>query len=406
MIQMTKIKTLLAHLVNPDLLDPVKHVKNNRDDAMQRDTTLISKTKLSEAEFARRFTRLLKENNYEYYKNSDEKRIRFDKSVRKYLRVNSIKLTYYPVEVSLDTKTRKQLIPLSKTQPKKGALVNNYKVLIDYFLKLQNSLSPELRVTKCQSQNSKARLKVLESKKGSLMDLPINLRVNWQTVVECLKARGFLNKKGRPSSVARLTTLTVSELIKYFRSRLYGYLTYCQCVDDFDSAKSRFYWYFKFSLVSTIKLKLKLGGRGKVFRRYGSEIKCLDSKGNEISFLKWEEVKKLKRTFLINLPEENPEKLLKTTWISTQNRDFVFDSCAIKGCTNKDNIEIHHVRHLKRKDSQNFITLQGQKKRLKGWEALSAGQKAKQLPLCRKHHKLLHQGKISIDLIDESYMIS
>ena len=236
-----KIKTLLAHLVNPDLLDPVKYVKNNRGYAMQRDTTLISKTKLSEAEFARRFTRLLKENNYEHYKNSDEKRIRFDESVRKYLRVNSIKLTYYPVGVSLDTKTRKQLIPLSKTQPKKGALVNNYKVLIDYFFKLQNSLSPEVRVTKCQSQHSKARLKVLESEKGSLMDFPINLRVNWQTVVECLKARGFLNKKGRPSSVARLTTLTVSELIKYFRSRLYGYLTYCQCADDFNRVKSRFY---------------------------------------------------------------------------------------------------------------------------------------------------------------------
>ena len=401
-----KVTTLLAHLVNPDLLDPVKYVKSNRSYATQRDTTLISKTKLSEAEFARRFTHLLKENGYEHYKNKDEKRIRFDESVRKYLRANSIKLTYYPVEASLDTETRKQLIPLSKTRPKKGALVNNYKVLINYFFKLQNSLSPELRVTKSQSQNSKARLKVLESEKGSLMELPINLRINWQTVVERLKARGFLNKKGRPSSVARLTTLTVFELIKYFRSRLYGYLTYYQCVDDFNSVKSRFYWYFKYSLVSTIMLKLKLGGRGKVFRRYGSEIKCLDSKGKEVSFLKWEEVKKLKRTFLINLPEENPEKLLKTTWISTQNRDFIFDGCAIKGCSNKDDIEIHHVRYLKRKNSQNISILQGQKKKLKGWEALSAGQKAKQLPLCRKHHKLLHQGEINRDLIDEFYMIN
>ena len=64
----------MAHLVNPDLLDQVKYVKNNRKYVTQRDNTLISKTKLSEAEFARRFTRLLKENGYEHYKNKDEKK--------------------------------------------------------------------------------------------------------------------------------------------------------------------------------------------------------------------------------------------------------------------------------------------------------------------------------------------
>jgi Type II intron maturase len=77
----------------------------------------------------------------------------------------------------------------------------------------------------------------------------------------------------------------------------YSYLTYYKCADDFKSVKSRFYWYFKYSLVSTIKAKLKLGGRGKVFKRYGLDIKCLDSKGKEINFIKEKELKKLKRTF-------------------------------------------------------------------------------------------------------------
>ena len=367
-----KIKTVLAHLVNPDFLDPVKFVENNREYRMQRDTTLVSKTKLSEAEFARRFTRLLKENGYEHYKNKDVKKIRFDESVRKYLRKNNIKLTYYPTEVSLEANVRGQLIPVSKTRPKKGALVNNYKTLIDYFFKLQNSVTPELQETKDQSQNSKARLKVLETEKGSRMDLPINLRVNWKTVVERLKSRGILNKKGRPSSVARLMTLTVPELIKYFRQVFYGYLTYYQCADDFKSVKNRFYWYFKYSLVSTIKAKLKLGGRGKVFKRYGSDIKCLNSSGKEVNFIKSEELRKLKRTFLINLSQENPDKLLNTTWISTQNRDFIFDGCAVKGCANRNNIQIHHIRNLQRNGSQNFMIVQGQKKKLKGWEAISA----------------------------------
>ena len=397
-----KIKTVLAHLVNPGFLDPVKFVEKNREYRMQRDTTLVSKTKLSQAEFARRLTRLLKENGYEHYKNKDEKKIRFDESVRKYLRANNIKLTYYPTEISLDAKVIEQLIPVSKTRPKKGALVNNYKILIDYFFKLQNTVSLELRETKAQSQNSKARLKVLETKEGSRMDLPINLRVNWEMIVERLKSRGFLNKKGRPSSVARLMTLTVPELVKYFRLAFYGYLTYYQCVDDFNSVKSRFYWYFKYSLVSTIKAKLKLGGRGKVFNRYGSDIKCLDSDGKEVNFINWEELKKLKRTFLINLPEGSSDKLLNRTWINTQIRDFIFDGCAVKGCANTDDIQIHHTRHLQRDGSQNFTIIQGRKKKLKSWEAISAAQKAKQLPLCGKHHNLLHQGKLDIDSIDES----
>jgi retron-type reverse transcriptase len=401
-----KIKTVLAHLVNPDFLDPVKFVENNRKYRMQRDITLVSKTKLSEAEFARRFTCLLKENGYEHYKNKDEKKIRFDESIRKYLRANNIKLTYYPTEISLDAKVAEQLIPMSKTRPKKGALVNNYKTLIDYFFKLQNTVSPESALTKAQSQNSKARLKVLETKEGSLMDLPINIRVNWEMIIKRLKSRGFLNKKGRPSSVARLMTLTVPELVKYFRSVLCGYLTYYQCVDDFKSVKSRFYWYFKYSLVSTIKAKLKLEGRGKVFKRYGSDIKCLDSKGKEINFIRWEEAKKLKRTFLINLPEENPDKFLNTTWISTQNKDFIFDGCAVKGCANIDDIQIHHIRHLQRNGSQNLTIIQGRKNKLKSWEAISAAQKAKQLPLCGNHHNLLHQGKLNLDLIDESYLIN
>jgi retron-type reverse transcriptase len=197
-----KIKTVLAHLINPDLLDPVKFVENNREYRVQRDTTLVSKTKLSEAEFARRFTRLLKENGYEFYKNKDEEKIRFDEGVRKCLRINNIKPTCCPAEISLDAKVTEQLILVSKTRSKKGALVNNYKTLIDYFFKLQNEVSPELRETKVQYKNPKAQLKVLETKAGSRMDLPINLRVNWEIVMKRLKSRGFLNKKGRPSSVA------------------------------------------------------------------------------------------------------------------------------------------------------------------------------------------------------------
>ena len=67
-----------------------------------------------------------------------------------------------------------------------------------------------------------------------------------------------------------------------------------------------------------------------------------------------------------------------------------------------DHLRREHGVLERRKDSQNFIILQGSKAE----KLFLPGKKAKQLPLCRKHHKLLYQGKISIDLINESYMIS
>jgi group II intron reverse transcriptase/maturase len=400
------IKEVLSYLIKPEFLDSTKINTNVKGYNMERNTSLISETKLSESEFARRFTNLLKINGYEHYKNKNESKIRFDKNIVKYLRKNNIKLTYYPVDAVLDDKIRNQLVEVSKTRPKRGALANNYKILIDYFWENQNKIDPELRVTKEQSQNSKSRLKALESREGVKMELPINVRINWKTIIERLKIKGFLNKKNRPSSVARLMTLGTADIIKYFCSVLHGYLSYFRCVDDFNAAKSRFYWYFKYSLVSTLKAKFKLGGRSKVFHRYGPHIQCLDRKGKEINFIKWEEVKKMKKSFLINTPIENPHKLLNTTWINTQNTNSFFDTCAVKGCNNKDNIQMHHVRYLYRDVSKNVTITQGRKKKLKGWEAISSSQKAKQLPLCDEHHRLIHKNKLNKDMIDESFLIN
>lgn len=40
------------------------------------------------------------------------------------------------------------------------------------------------------------------------------------------------------------------------------------------------------SLVSTLKAKFKLGGRNQVFKKYTTDLKCLNEKGNEIRFVR------------------------------------------------------------------------------------------------------------------------
>ena len=86
-----------------------------------------------------------------------------------------------------------------------------------------------------------------------------------------------------------------------------------------------------------------------------------------------------------------------------QNNKFIFDSCAIKGCLNTG-IELHYVHSLKKSFTGNTIIVKGRVKKLKGWSAISAAQKAKQLPFCSEHYKLLHKGLISKQQIDDFYI--
>lgn len=58
------------------------------------------------------------------------------------------------------------------------------------------------------------------------------------------------------------------------------------------------------SLVSTLKAKFKLGGRSQVFKRYTADLKCIDENGTEIQFAKWEDVRSMKREFLVDKPVE------------------------------------------------------------------------------------------------------
>jgi hypothetical protein len=56
---------------------------------------------------------------------------------------------------------------------------------------------------------------------------------------------------------------------------------------------------------------------------------------------------------------------------------------------------MHHVKNLGRGiDSRGYKIIKGGGKKIHGWKAIDAGQKRKQIPLCRKHHHDLHNKKI------------
>lgn len=69
-------------------------------------------------------------------------------------------------------------------------------------------------------------------------------------------------------------------------------------------------------------------------------------------------------------------------------------------------IELHHLRKLYRNVVNNSMIIQGRKKKLFGWQAIYLAQKAKQLPLCSKHYKMLHSNTLKKSDICESFLVN
>nr|UBY46120.1 hypothetical protein [Porphyridium purpureum] len=261
-------------------------------------------------------------------------------------------------------------------------------------------------VTTDQLRNSNHIVELLNNKKITKTKASIYIKVNWERIVGCLHNRKFLNKKNRPSSVLWLISFGVAHIIKYFYRILHGYLLYFRCADDFNTVKKRLYWYFKYSLVSTLKSKFKLNSRSKIFCRYGINITCLDKKGKKVSFIKSENVKKMKRGFLTTIPIEDLQTFLDTTFITTQTSTSILNTCAIKKCEGAYNVQRYHVSNVSRGLVENPIVIQSQRKKLKNWEIIYSIKKNKQLPLCKRHYRLMYENKINKSMIYTSYLIS
>jgi hypothetical protein len=72
-----------------------------------------------------------------------------------------------------------------------------------------------------------------------------------------------------------------------------------------------------------------------------------------------------------------------------------FANCAVKDCSESENIEVHHIRRLHRKvgsdGSISVLNLKGD--RGKGLAAILTTLNRKQIPLCHKHHLEFESGK-------------
>lgn len=223
-------------------------------------------------------------------------------------------------------------------------------------------------------------------------------------IKEKLYVNQFVDKKFKPKSRNNLLIAEDYHIINYYNSIAHGFLSYYRCCDNFTSVKDLVQYQLKYSLISTLKNKHKMGSRKQVILKYGTDIK-VEVSDKQINFIDAISTRKLKKEFLIS-PKKDPFKKLDRIYASFSSTKIFSGNCAVLGCINAD-IEIHHIKSLNRqfdKKTNNIIITNGKTKKLSGIEAYQSALNRKQLPLCKKHHLEFHKGLIEIKDINPKFL--
>jgi hypothetical protein len=185
------------------------------------------------------------------------------------------KLRYVPLDITIPKEIEAKLI---KTRNKRGGASFNTLIIVEWLYNLQ--LLQENAVTLDKLNQSKSRLNVLESDIGVRTAVRPVIKIDWDILYRKLRNKGIINRKNNPGSLPDLKAASNYQIIEYFNALAHGFLSSFRCADDFGKLKRWVNWYIRYSLISTLQDKLKLGSRSRVIDRFGIDISTVDSKGN------------------------------------------------------------------------------------------------------------------------------
>ena len=178
--------------------------------------------------------------------------------------------------------------------------------------------------------------------------------------------------EGQPTSLPALTNQPIEHIIEHYNNILRGWYNFYQLalnVCQLNYAKYVLYY----SLTKTIARKEKSSTR-KVIRKYGKDITVTKPNGKTLHFFN-------KPLTQVRKPKALPANIDSIpTWTPRLTRTRLQDHCAI--CNSRDHIEMHHVRHIRKR---------GEK--VRGFTLYMAAINRKQVPVCRKCHRDIHNGK-------------
>lgn len=166
------------------------------------------------------------------------------------------------------------------------------------------------------------------------------LKAPIKSIFETAASNGFFKKRNGkfiPTFVGRCINLDHSDIVHYYNSVIQGVLNYYSFVNNRRSLGS-FVHGLKFSCARTLALKFKLRHASKVFKKFGSKLKCPNTGAGLFILFTFKATKE----FSCNVPL--PNKVILSNRNKKLTKSNLFKICAI--CGSKDT-EMHHVRKVK-----------------------------------------------------------
>jgi group II intron reverse transcriptase/maturase len=216
------------------------------------------------------------------------------------------------------------------------------------------------------------------------------LKAPTRKLVERLCQKGFCEADGWPISQKRWFRLDADQVIRLYNSILQGLLNYYRFVDNFASL-GRIQYIMRYSLAKTLANKYKLSMR-QIFQKHGRNLRFQWVRSNgETAMVEFKENTDWsvdKEAFAIYPPDLD----LLGWQTSLRTRSKLGYPCLI--CGTPDNVEMHHVRHIRKMGAR----------KPKGFLRVMRALNRKQIPVCKTCHLKIHNGEYDgISLQDLAY---
>lgn len=211
--------------------------------------------------------------------------------------------------------------------------------------------------------------------------LPVRLLAPINNLMEKAMNNGFLRKTDgiyKPTSLGRVMNLDHADIVRYYNQVIRGIVNYYSFVDNLSKLRLLII-YLRHSCALTLRKKYKEQFVSTVFRRFGTNCTCPDSKISLFDPI-------CRRTNHFSINPVTPEAVLQKSWSKKLTRSNFNKTCLVCGSSS---VEMHHVRQirdLKNKEKAGTFDF---------WTLQLAAINRKQIPLCRLHHESLHKNTLS-----------
>lgn len=211
-----------------------------------------------------------------------------------------------------------------------------------------------------------------------------------------------------PREKPELSVLSLQEIIEHYNSVMLGLANYYYPIITYKSHINYWLYILYYSCLKTIATKTRLSIK-QLSMKYGYIDKTINTTNfhqDQRIVIPYTQNNITKYAILLNYKEtmarcwaifknsltnqNNHYNLIETEFLNNYKRywrtQFKLTTCCTI-CGSQENIQNHHIRHLKRKDAKNFNQVMAQLGR-------------KQIPVCKPCHDLIHAGKyngISLD---------